>query len=76
MSQFIERDPEKLSGAPVFKGTRVLVQSLFDYLEGGDSIDEFLSDFPTVSRTQITGLLEELKLEAIPDPVVSESEVA
>ena len=67
MSDFIEVNPEKLSGAPVFKGTRVLVQSLFDYLEGGDSIDEFLSDFPTVSRTHVTGLLEDLRREAIPD---------
>jgi uncharacterized protein (DUF433 family) len=61
MSEFITIDPEILSGDPVFKGTRVFVQSLFDYLEGGDSIDGFLLDFPTVSREQVIGLLEELK---------------
>ena len=61
MSEFVTIDPEILSGDPVFKGTRVFVQSLFDYLEGGDSIDEFLLDFPTVSREQVIGLLEELK---------------
>ncbi len=65
MSEFISTDPEILSGSSVFKGTRVLVQSLFDYLEGGDSINEFLSDFPTVSREQVIGLLEELKREAV-----------
>ncbi len=67
MSQYTSTDPEILSGATVFKGTRVLVQSLFDYLEGGDSIDEFISDFPTVKRDQVIGLLEELKDGAIPE---------
>lgn len=66
MSDFISTDPEIMSGSPVFKGTRVLVQSLFDYLEGGDSIEEFLSDFPSVSRTQVTGLLGELRRQALP----------
>ena len=45
-------DPEIMSGAPVFAGTRVPVQTLFDYLQGGDGIDEFLSDFPSVSSEQ------------------------
>lgn len=67
MSDYIATDPEIMSGAPVFKGTRVLVQSLFDYLEGGDSIEDFLGDFPSVSRTQVTGLLDELRRQAIPD---------
>lgn len=45
-------DPEILSGVPVFVGTRVPVQTLLDYLVAGDSLEEFLSDFPTVSREQ------------------------
>ena len=55
--QFISRDPEIMSGALVFRGTRVLAQTLFDYLEGGDSLDEFLDDFPTVTREQALGVL-------------------
>jgi uncharacterized protein (DUF433 family) len=42
--------PDYLSGSPIFTGTRVLVQALFDYIEGGDSLDEFLEDFPNVTR--------------------------
>jgi uncharacterized protein (DUF433 family) len=48
----IHSDPEILSGTPVFVGTRVPVQSLFDYLEGGDTLDEFLRHFPSVRREQ------------------------
>ena len=54
-------DPELMSGAPCFAGTRVPIQNLMDYLEGGDSIDEFLEDFPTVSRQQVISFLEEAK---------------
>ena len=54
-------DPEIMSGAPCFAGTRVPIQNLMDYLEGGDSIDEFLEDFPTVSRQQVISFLEEAK---------------
>ena len=54
----IERDPEKLGGTPVFAGTRVPIKNLFDYLEGGDSLDVFLDDFPTVAREQALGVLE------------------
>ena len=50
-----------MSGAPCFGGTRVPIQNLIDYLEGGDSIDEFLEDFPTVSREQVISFLEEAK---------------
>lgn len=57
-NQLIERDPEKMSGTPVFFGTRVPVKTLFDYLEGGDSLDEFLNDFQTVTREQVLGVLE------------------
>ena len=51
-------DPEVLGGTPVFRGTRVPVKSLFDFLEKGDSIEEFLENFPTVQREQIIALLE------------------
>ena len=52
-------DPEIMSGEPCFAGTRVPVRTLIDYLEGGDSLDVFLEDFPTVSRKQAVALLEE-----------------
>ena len=58
MSQTIHSDPEILGGTPVFVGTRVPVQSLFDYLEGGDTLDEFLRQFPTVSREQAIAVLD------------------
>jgi uncharacterized protein (DUF433 family) len=58
MEKLIERDPEKMSGTAVFAGTRVPVKNLFDYLEGGDSLDVFLDDFPTVTREQALGVLE------------------
>jgi uncharacterized protein (DUF433 family) len=54
-------NPEVMGGAPVFRGTRVPVQTLLDYLEAGDSIDEFLDGFPTVSRQQVIAFLEEAK---------------
>ena len=52
---------EIMGGTPVFIGTRVPIQTLFDYLEAGESIDDFLEGFPTVSREQIIALLEEAK---------------
>ena len=57
-SDLIERDPEKLSGTPVFFGTRVPIQNLFDCLEDGESLDEFLDQFPTVTREQALRVLE------------------
>lgn len=54
----INVDPEILGGTPVFSGTRVPVESLFDHLEGGVSLDEFLEDFPSVSREQAIEVLE------------------
>ena len=54
----IHSDPETMGGTPVFVGTRVPAQTLVDYLEGGDSIDEFLKDFPSVSREQAVAALE------------------
>lgn len=55
----IHSDPDVLGGTPVFVGTRVPVQSLFDHLEGGDSIDDFLEGFPSVKREQVIAVLEE-----------------
>ena len=58
LSYLITKDPEILGGIPVFYGTRVPIESLFDHLEAGVSIDEFLEDFPTVSKEQILAVLE------------------
>jgi uncharacterized protein (DUF433 family) len=55
----VTSDPEILSGTPVFHGTRVPIQSLIDYLGGGETIDDFLEGFPTVKREQIVAFLEE-----------------
>ena len=54
----VETDPEILHGVPVFTGTRVPVQALIDYLESGDRLDDFLEDFPTVSRAQAIAALQ------------------
>jgi len=53
--------PDVLGGTPVFAGTRVPVQTLIEYLEGGDTIDNFLEGFPTVTRQQVVAFLEEGK---------------
>ena len=53
--------PDILSGTPVFAGTRVPVQTLLDYIEGGDSIDDFLDGFPSVKREQVLQFLERQK---------------
>jgi len=58
---FVERSPDVLAGALVFRGTRVEVQTLLDYLEAGDRLADFLEDFPTVSREQAVGALELLR---------------
>lgn len=55
----ITRDPEILGGTPVFKGTRVPVRNLIDYLEASDSLETFLDHFPSVSRSQAVAALEE-----------------
>ncbi|MEO6034737.1 MAG: DUF433 domain-containing protein [Verrucomicrobiota bacterium] len=54
-------DPEIMSGTPCFAGTRVPAKTLIDYIEGGDTIYEFLEGFPTVSREQVMAFLEEAK---------------
>jgi uncharacterized protein (DUF433 family) len=57
----VDIDREIMSGSPVFAGTRVPVQTLFDYLAGGDDLEEFLEDFPSVSRDHAMRLLEAAK---------------
>jgi uncharacterized protein (DUF433 family) len=61
------KDPQILSGTSVFLGTRVPVKSLFDYLEGGDTIEEFLRQFPSVRREQALGVLEAARQPFAPD---------
>ena len=63
-SMIITRNPEIMSGAPCFAGTRVPVQTLFDYLEQGPGLDEFLEDFDSVSREMAIAALEEAKTAA------------
>ena len=67
----IHRDPQIMSGELVFAGTRVPVYTLFDHLEAGDSVDEFLEDFPTVTKEQAVAVLkmarESLNVNAHPD---------
>ena len=58
MNSPISRSPDIMSGTAVFAGTRVPVRTLFDYLEGGESIDDFLDGFPTVGREQALAVLE------------------
>ena len=58
LDQVISRDPDVVSGALVFKGTRVPVQTLIDYLKSGETLDRFLDGFPTVSREQAEAYLE------------------
>ena len=63
----VHSDPEILGGTPVFVGTRVPVQALIDYLEGGHSLEEFLDDFPSVSRDLAIAALEQAKAHLIAD---------
>jgi uncharacterized protein (DUF433 family) len=73
-SKIISSSPDVMGGTPVFAGTRVPVQTLLDYIEGGESIDSFLDGFPTVTKQQILAFLREVK-ELISE-VVDESETA
>jgi uncharacterized protein (DUF433 family) len=61
LNNVITRDPEILGGAPVFAGTRVPFDALLDYIEGGKTLDEFLDDFPTVTRDAAIAALEQTK---------------
>ncbi len=58
LNEIILVDPEIMSGTPCFAGTRVPVQALLDYLEGGDSLEEFLEGFPTVKREQAVAFIQ------------------
>ena len=58
LDSVVQTDPEILGGTPVFRGTRVPVKNLLDYLAAGDSLDQFLDDFPTVKREQAVAALE------------------
>ena len=57
----VSRNPDVMGGAPVFCGTRVPIQTLLDYLEAGESINEFLEGFPSVTRDQVIAFLEQAK---------------
>ena len=58
IGRLINRDPEIMGGTPVFKGTRVPIQTLFEWIEDGESLDFFLENFPTVQREQAIAVLE------------------
>ena len=62
----VTSSPDIVSGTPVFAGTRVPVQALIDYLEGGETIDDFLAGFPTVKREQVVAFLEEAAARMVP----------
>jgi uncharacterized protein (DUF433 family) len=57
----IVKNPDILGGTPVFRGTRVPIQTLFDYLEGGETLEDFLQGFPSVTRESAVAALEEAK---------------
>lgn len=63
--QIITSSPDVMGGTPVFTGTRVPVQTLLDYLKGGESIDDFLVGFPTVTREQVIAFLEEAEEQIV-----------
>ena len=66
-------DKEIMGGTPVFTGTRVPVKTLFDYLEGGDTLEEFLDDYPSVSKTHAISLLEMAKQTVTTEKVLNEN---
>ena len=66
MSSIVVTNPKILGGTPVFAGTRVPAESLFDYLKRGRSIDYFLEQFPTVKREQVESLLDDAKASTVP----------
>lgn len=70
-SALLSRDPEIMSGALCFAGTRVPVKNLFDYLEGSSSLEQFLDDFPTVSRDRAVAVLEAARLQLAEDASVA-----
>jgi len=64
-STVVTSSPDVMGGTPVFAGTRVPIENLLDYLEGGESIDEFLEGFPSVTREQVITFLEETKARVL-----------
>ncbi len=66
-------DPEIMSGTPCFAGTRVPIQNLFDYMEGGDDLDEFLDDFPSVSKPAAIAVLEMARQTLTTEKVLHEN---
>lgn len=68
IEELIERNPEKMSGTPVFPGTLVPVKHLFDHLEAGDSLESFLNQFPTVSRDQALAVLSASRASLLNTP--------
>jgi len=71
MLNVVSVNPNILGGTPVFAGTRVPVESLFDYVKHGRTIDYFLEQFPTVKREQVQQLLDDAKSKAIPEHVAT-----
>lgn len=69
----ISIDPEIMSGAPVFAGTRVPIQNLFDYIEGGEDLAEFLDDFPSVSKEAALAVLEMAKKSLTTEKMLHEN---
>ena len=64
-STVVSSSPDVMGGTPVFAGTRVPIENLLDYLEGGESIEDFLEGFPSVSREQVITFLEETKAHVL-----------
>lgn len=64
-SSVVTSSPDVMGGTPVFAGTRVPIENLLDYLEGGESIEEFLEGFPSVTREQVITFLEETKARVL-----------
>jgi len=69
----VSTDPEIMSGAAVFSGTRVPIQNLFDYIEGGDDLAEFLDDFPSVSKEAAIAVLEMAKKSLTSEKLLHEN---
>lgn len=65
LTGIVHSDPEIMGGTPVFVGTRVPLQNLIDYLEGGESVEDFLEAFPTVQRRQVIAVIEAGKLRML-----------
>ena len=66
-------DPETMGGTPVFTGTRVPIQTLFDYIEGGEKLEEFLDDFPSVTKKHAIEVLERAKKTITTEKVLHEN---